>query len=235
MKRSFCQKMSRLFTLSLLLVSVGCTSETHLFKLTPTTEGISDTMVNFFELERPIYKESVFQVKVVDIVSVQFKTSEYDVTIFRYRILIAPIENRPISIESIYIQPINPVIKSYLSSSPSLVGLGNLDEWNSLTKNLKSFDFKKVSEFTAYELEITLNDLAKEYLGLENIEKMELIKAMSNIELVINYNNKTEKISITDETIKFVNTDQDPILLDRSDLIDLINHGQTTNALVPYR
>lgn len=219
----------------MLLLLTGCNSPKSFIQLKTSTEGISQTMVNFFELDGPTFKGSVFQAKILDIVAVPFQSGETTVHFYRFRLLIAPIENRPVTIESMYVQPSDSIIKAYLQNNRSNSGFGNLDEWNSLTKKLKGFRFDETPDFTAYKLEITLNDLGDESLDQESIENEVFIEALRNIELVIKYNQKTEKLVITSDLIDLINSSEDPMLSERSDLVDLLEDGQTKNSLVPYR
>jgi hypothetical protein len=213
----------------------ACEKNKEYSDLNLETENLSVTMKNYFNDESPNYKGTVFQIKPKSIFAVPFSVNYLNRTYYRYRLIIAPITTEPIEIESIRVQPSNKKIRDYLSNSNTLVGLGNLDEWNSVTKDMVYFIFTETEEFTAYQLEITFNNLGDSTLSESGITVNEFEDGIRNIEVVIKYNGKEDIIRLDEIDLQLIESENDEVLSTRDDLTELLEIGSTYSGMEPYR
>lgn len=233
MKKHFLVLVATLFLF--MVFFIACNKNNEYSELNLGTEKLSITMKNYFNDEAPNYKGTAFQIKPKSIFIVPFSVNCLNRTYYRYRLLIAPITNESIEIESIRVQPSNEKIRNYLDNSKTLVGLGNLDEWNSVTNEMVYFKFTEIEEFTAYQLEITFNNLGDSTLSESGITIAEFEDGIRNIEVVIKYNGKEDKIKLVEIDLKRIESKEDEILAIRYDLDELLKTGSTYSGMEPYR
>lgn len=212
----------------------ACVNTNEYYELNLETNNISLTMQNYLNDESPNYIGNAFQIKPKSVYAVTFD-GDPSRTYYRYRLLIAPITNEPIEIESINIQPAEKRIRDYLNSSTTKVGLGDLDEWNSVTKEMMYFKFSETEEFTAYFLEITFNNLGDATLLDSGLTSEDLEKGIRNIEVIIEYNGKEDLIIPDEIDLQRIKSADDSVLSTRDDLLDLYENGSTYSGLEPYR
>lgn len=193
---SFAKNVMIAIVAVLLLFLWGCTDSSKYFELKMETKNLSETMQNYLKDPSPNHKGSAYQVKVNDIYAVPYENGSQKITYYRYSLLIAPVTNEPIEIHSMKIQPMDKKVQDYLNGYTTVLGLGDLHEWNSLTNDMVQFVFRDIEEMTAYRWEVTFNNLGEDTLQNSELTAEELEQGIRDFEIVIEYNRKKEVISI---------------------------------------
>lgn len=231
-------KKIRLLLVLFLITLIGCEKNKSYLEydvLSPDTKEIKDTMLNFFELDRPVFKERNFQVKVIDIVAIEKNDTSNNIMYYLYNLVIAPVTEMPIDIKSILIQSQDEQYQSYFNKNQSGHGLGNLKEWNLLTSNLEGFKFDEVKDLSAYNLITYINNMGQNSMDINSMTKENIDDAVSNFEIVVEYNDTIEIIKVNDITIHYFNPELNLEILDRFEISELYYHNKINRSFDPYR
>ena len=203
--------------------------------LTPETEDIKDTMLNFFNLDRKVFKERNFQVKVIDVVAIEKSIEDDDITYYLYNLVIAPVTEMPIDIKSIHIQPQDELYQKYFKDGESSRGPQNLEIWNLMTSHLDFFQFNEVKDLPAYRLVMVFNDLGSNNMAKHNLTRNQIDEAIKNFEVTIKYNNTLEIIKVNLDEIYYLNPEIDFELLNREEINALYYDYKLPLKFEPYR
>ena len=222
----------------IILVTSSCTKPRSYLDyelLTPETEDIKDTMLNFFSLDRKVFKDKNFQVKVIDIVAIKKNNEVDDITYYLYNLVIAPVTEMPIHIKSIHIQPQDERYQKYLITGDSSYGPQNLEIWNLITNQLDFFQFNEVKDLPAYRLTMIFNDLGSKNMAKHNFTRNQIDEAIKNFEITIKYNNTQEIIKVNLDEVYYLNPETDVELLGREDISNLYYDNKLPTTFEPYR
>jgi hypothetical protein len=241
----YCHSMMRTLKIGILMVLVhsllfGCTIRNNPIpneyaKLTLDTINISDTMVNYFNLDADNFKGDAFQAKALDIIAVPFPLENSEVTHYRLNLVIAPITEMPFEIHSILVRPVNPDVYDYFNLNDALTGYGNLNDWNFVVSNLKNFRFPlENNRFTAYQYQTTFKDRGRLMLEKYSMNSQLIEESLKELEIVIRYNHSTDIIRVSNVPIVKVQT-LDDIEPGRIDILELVNTNSTSSFLAPFR
>lgn len=153
-----------------------------------------------------------------------------DITFYRYRIVIAPKYEIDTKLKSLRLDFVDDDVMAYLNSS-SPIGAGNIDEWNSVTEGIEFEKWDELSDFSAYELSITFNNLTDSFMREKGMSEKTLLKALQNAKLTIQYNNSVDTFELKDIIISELTGE---LQNSRDDLLELSENGQTYDQFMVF-
>lgn len=213
----------------------GCTIQKDYPTLSLETASISDTMVNYFNLDQPQFEGNAFQVKSFRIDTISIPLDDPEVTYYRIHFVIAPKTEMPFEMKSLEVHPSNQFILDYFKLPDSLAGYGSIKDWNYLTSKLNGFKFPLDDHrFTAYEYSSFFNSRGKIMMETHNMDNAIIESAFKNLDVIIKYDDKTDIIKLTDLTINPL-TSLDQIADDDTQLLNLVQSNQTQSSFKPFR
>lgn len=209
-------------------ILTGCDTTKQAVKLSDVTDVRSRSLSAYFELDKPVFQGEMFEVKVLDAYVIRNPSAALNY--YSYRVVISPIYDTPLTLESVYVETNNKDVNTYFSSA-SPVGANELLTWNSLTHTLEFDRWEEASDFDAYELKITFNNLTDVYQDAKSISDDVLMNALKDLKITLKYDTKSDVVNVSISEIQPI---PENILKDREDLKGLINGEATQNWFQPY-
>jgi hypothetical protein len=196
--------------------------------LTVNTPYISGSMINFFELDRPVFKGKLFQVKVIDVVKVQPKNpNPYlgEVVNYRINLVYAPISEKPLETQGMFLEPQNAAFKRFLMNPSITSDYGGLDAWNLLgIFRYSTFSENPVFDIFAYQYQLSFSNLGGTNLSNAGYNAQSFEENLKQLQFVFYVGTQKDIVYITiPEIYDFI--DSDERFFEREDLKAMYNQG----------
>jgi len=207
--------------------------------LTVETPNITGSMIQFFELDRPVFKGKLFQVKVIDVVRVHPKNpNSYlgEVVNYRINLVFAPISEKPFESQGMFLQPQNAAFKRFLMKPSITSDYGGLEAWNSAG----SFRFSTIPnvavlECFAYQYQLSFSNLGDTNLSNAGYNPQSFEEHFKELQFVFVVGTQKDVVHITiNEIVDYIESDER--FLERDDLKAMYNQSVLGSpSLAVYR
>lgn len=196
--------------------------------LTANTPYITGSMIHFFELDRPVFKGKLFQVKVIDVVRVHPKVPNPflgEVVNYRINLVFAPISEKPFETQGMFLEPQNRAFKRFLMKPSITSDYGGLEAWNSAgIYRFSTIPKAAVLECFAYQYQLSFSSLGNTNLSNAGYNAESFEENFKELQFVFYVGTQKDFVHITiNEIADFDESDER--FLERDDLKEMYNQG----------
>lgn len=214
-----------LFTLIILFLLVGCNHQlTRLIDV--PNEKLSQSLNDYYNIHSKEYHGEHFESK-VEIIKVEAADTIY----YRYLVVIAPVYDESIDIKYIDFDFETGACESYFKQNDYYYGINEFDMFCNQKSKLDWPEYHKIEDLKAMIFASTISNNGNMNFDNSNVQITEFEKVLSNFTITIGYNNKEDKIHISD--VKIFDYDEN-LMASREDLKELSNDKGTGSVLTTY-